>query len=102
MRIRIQLFTSVRIQIRIHRIQEAKALRIHANPDPLRLAVMRHTVQYLHTRRYKVYKAGNQVYLLILVNFLALDPDPYSQHGSGSRRAKSMLIRIQNTAHACT
>ena len=36
-------------------------------------------------------KAGNQVYLLVFVNFLA--------PGSGSRRAKSMRIRIRNTAH---
>ncbi len=45
----------------------------------------------------------NVVVCLIFVDFLAisllLDPDPnsHSQYGSGSRRAKSMRIRIHNT-----
>jgi|LakMenE18May11ns_1017448.scaffolds.fasta_scaffold8643428_1 hypothetical protein len=38
-------------------------------------------------------KAGIQVYLLISVNFLA------HAHVSGSRTAKSMRIRIHNTAY---
>jgi hypothetical protein len=29
-------------------------------------------------------KAGIEVYLLIMVNSLLLDPDPHFQHGSGS------------------
>ncbi len=42
-------------------------------------------------------KAGNQVNLKILVNFLVPDPDLHSQYGSGSTTAKWVRILIHNT-----
>jgi hypothetical protein len=43
---------------------------------------MSHSIPILSTKA--ILKAGNQVYLFILVNFLAPGPDPHSQNGSGS------------------
>jgi hypothetical protein len=74
-------FISMWIQIRI---QRAKSVRIHADPDP-----DPEPGQTLKS------KAGNQIYLSILINFLT--PGSGSQYGSVSRTAKSMRIRILNT-----
>jgi hypothetical protein len=68
------------------RIDGAKPMRIHPDPDPGQ--TVKSQVEFLHERGRK---AGDQVYLLILFSFHA----PGS--GSGSRPAKSKRIRIQKT-----
>jgi hypothetical protein len=68
-------FVSMRIQIRNQR-----AVHADSDPDP---------GQTLNS------KAGNQIYLSILINFHTSGSG--SQYGSVSRTDKSMRIRIHNT-----
>ncbi len=93
-RIRIQLLNSVRI-----RIQGAKSIGIHPDPGQTLPSQTVGFWQENHTKVNIEAMTVNQVYLLILVNLLALDPDPHSQYGSGSGalRTKSLRIRIRNT-----
>jgi hypothetical protein len=84
--IRIQLFTSMQIQIRI-RIRGAKPIRVQ-----VRLCSHKKLdfdLKYTSVGENLFWKAWNQVYLLILVNFLP--------PGSGSRRAIAMRILNRNT-----
>jgi hypothetical protein len=95
------LLVSLRFRIRI---QGAKPMRIHADPDP---------VYFLHKKILKD-AIGQKTYLRMYNSFvwkafirlfwsmsMLLDPDTHSQYGSGSgsRTAKSMRIRNHNTIH---
>ncbi len=88
----------------------SKPMRIQVDPDPGQTLPSR-KVGFWHEkhslRRYIQYtKVGRQSILNgwksgLFVNFgsisLLKDTDPHSHHGSGSRRANSMQIRIRNT-----
>jgi hypothetical protein len=83
------------------RIQEAKPIRIQTwilvrNKSLKKLNVNKHTYDYEGT---KVFLNGRKPgYLLVSFNSMLLDPDPHCQHGSGSKTAKLMWIRIHNMA----
>ncbi len=98
MQIWIQLFTSMRVRIRI---QGAKTMQIHAYSDPGQTLLSQKVekVGFWHEKiipvlclcRYYVIKltyagtkAGNQIYLLICLISLLLDPDPHSNRDPDS------------------
>ncbi len=61
---------------------------------------MSQNIPYRRTVGTKAILKGWKLVFCYLGQFsLLLDPDPHSQYGSGSRRTKSMRIRIGNTCY---
>ncbi len=79
-------------------------MRIHANPDPYPGQLDFDTTNTLYVsicdKTYETYFERLEIrFISKFWSFsLLLDPDQHSQYGSGSKGAKSMRIRIRNTA----
>jgi hypothetical protein len=106
MGIRIQLFTSLRIQIQIPvQIQGAKPMRIHEDQEP-KILILKLNLCLICNKTYQRGYNGHFERmefrfdcLFWSISFL-LDPDPHSQYGSDpgeQNKCESMRVRIRNT-----